>query len=258
MIDSHCHLTMISKEKSEIIKKVGIAADCGIKYIIDVGVHPSDLDERLALLGDLDNVYLTAGFYPDYAYFYQDSEIIDFKDKVLSMNKDGRVIYMIGEFGLDYYHNSEDTYKQIELFEKLIDVSNQLSLPISIHTREAFADTIEVLSKNRVDRQGIIHCFSGGLNEAKKLLDLGFTISFSGVVTYPKNQDLRDVAKYVPDDMFCIETDAPYLSPQKVRSKKNEPSFLVHTATAIGNERGVSFERVFELNYRNVSKLLNI
>ncbi len=258
MIDSHCHLTMISKEKSEIIKVVGKARDNGIYYIVDVGVHPSDLDERFNLLGDLDNVYMTAGFYPDYAYSYKPDEVDAFKDKVISMNKDKRNIYMIGEFGLDYYHNSEDIYKQIELFERLIALSNELALPISIHTREAFADTIEVLSKNRADKLGIIHCFSGGLEEAKKLLDLGFLISFSGVVTYPKNQDLRDVAKYVPDDMFCIETDAPYLSPQKVRSKKNEPSFLVHTATAVGNERSVSFERVLELNYRNVSRLLNI
>ncbi len=258
MIDSHCHLTSISKEKSEIIKVVNRANENGINYIVDIGIHPSDLDERFELLGDLENVYLTAGFYPDYAYSYKDDEVSAFKDKVISMNKDFRNIYMIGEFGLDYYHHSEDIHKQIELFEKLIAVANELALPVSIHTRDAFADTIEVLTKNRVDKLGIIHCFSGGLEEAKKMLDLGFMISFAGVVTYPKNQDLRDVAKYVPDDMFCLETDAPYLTPQKVRGKKNEPSFLVHTATTVGNERGVAFERVLELNYRNVSKLLNI
>lgn len=261
MIDSHCHLTMISKEKSEIIKTIARAKESGIEYIVDVGVHPSDLDERFSLLGDFDNVYLTAGFYPDYAYEYKDDEVLAFKDKVISMNnmnKDSRNIYMIGEFGLDYYHNSEDVHKQIELFEKLIAVSNELSLPISVHTREAFADTIDVLTKNRVNKLGIIHCFSGGLDEARKLLDLGFMISFSGVVTYPKNHALRDVAKYVPDDMFCLETDAPYLSPQKVRSKKNEPSFLTYTATTIGDERKVSSARVLELNYRNISKLLNI
>ncbi len=258
MIDSHCHLTMISKEKSKIIKTIGRAKDSGIDYIVDVGVHPSDLDERFSLLGDFDNVYLTAGFYPDYAYSYKDDEVDAFKNKVIAMNEDKRNIFMIGEFGLDYYHNSEDVHKQIELFEKIIAVSNELALPISIHTRDAFGDTIEVLTKNRVDKQGIIHCFSGGLDEARKLLDLGFMISFSGVITYPKNHATRDVAKYVPNDMFCIETDAPYLSPQKVRSKKNEPSFLVHTATTVGDEKGISSTKVLELNYRNVSRLLNI
>ncbi len=258
MIDSHCHLTLISKNKSEIIKIVSRAKESGIKNIIDIGVHPSDIEPRIELLGNIENVYLTAGFYPDYAYSYTTDELSDFKQKIITLNKDKKNIYMLGEIGLDYYHNSDDTHKQIEFFETLIDMANELALPISIHCRDAFSDMLMVLAKNKVEHGGIMHCFSGGLEDAKKTLDLGFLISFSGVITYPKNQELRDVAKYVPNDSFCIETDAPYLSPQKVRGKKNEPSFLPYTANVVAKQKSMSEQVVFEHCYKNICKLLNI
>ena len=257
MIDSHCHLTSISKEKSEIIKIIDRAKENNINYIVDIGVHPSDLEKRFDILGSMENVYMTAGFYPDYAYSYEEQELSAFKDKIISMNNDKKNIYMIGEIGLDYYHNNEDTYKQQHLFEMLISIANELSLPISVHTREAWNDTISILSKNKVDKRGIIHCFSGELEEAKKVLDLGYIISFSGVITYPKNTMLRDVAKYVPDDMFCLETDAPYLTPQKVRGKKNEPSFIKYIADTVANEKSVNVEKILEMSYHNALRVLD-
>lgn len=256
MIDSHCHLTYISEEKNEIIEIINRAKENNINYIVDIGVHPTDLDKRYNILGDMDNIYMTAGFYPDYAYSYKEEELFLFKDKVASMNKNKRNIYMIGEIGLDYYHNSEATYKQRDFFERLINIANILCLPISIHTREAWDDTLAILSNTNVNKLGIIHCFSGSRNEAKKLLDLGYIISFSGILTYNKNIELREVAKYVPTDMFCIETDAPYLSPQTKRGKKNEPSFLIHTAEAIAIEKSISIDRILEFSYSNTMSVL--
>ncbi len=167
MIDSHCHLNMISKEKSSVIKIIERAKKEGIDYIVDIGVHPSDLEQRITLLGDIENIYLTAGFYPDYAYSYKDEEINSFKEKIAELNSNKKNIYILGEIGLDYYHNSEDVYKQRDFFEKLISIANELSLPITVHIRDAWDDAIETLTKTRADKCGIIHCFSGGLKQAK-------------------------------------------------------------------------------------------
>lgn len=256
MIDSHCHLEYISENKDVVKAVVERAKQNGIKYILDIGTHPSDIDRRIKLLNGIDGIYMSAGFYPDYAEEYKDSEIDEMKNKIALLNKNEKRICAIGEIGLDYHHNSENKSKQITFFEKLLSMSKELNLPVLIHTREAWDDTIKILAKSNV--KGIIHCFSGGLSEAKSILDLGCLISFSGILTYPKNTELRDVAKYVPSDMYTIETDAPYLTPQKMRNKKNEPAFIKYIAETLAFERETPLENIMRDACRNAFRVLSL
>ena len=257
MIDSHCHLTIISKNAKEIETLLKRANKEGIFYFIDVGVNPNDIEFRLELLRDAEGVYLTAGYYPDYASLYTDVDLDAFKLKIKKANENKKHLYALGEIGLDYYHNDLNKKDQKTFFAKLINVASEVNLPIIIHTRDAFKDTFDILKEEKHPERGILHCFSGTVKEAKKALDLGYIISFSGIVTYGKNDFLREVAQYVPSDMYTIETDSPYLTPQKLRGRSNEPAFIPYIAEVIAECRGESPNFVMKNALENTRRVLN-
>lgn len=261
MIDSHCHLTYISKNIKELEEVLKRANKEKIYYIVDIGVHPNDLDERYKLFKNAEGVFLAAGYYPDYANEYDEDDIAAFKMKIETLNsleKNKKVICSIGEIGLDYYHNSENKNEQMEFFSSLMNVAKELNLPVLIHTRDAFNDTFKILKDADNEKRGILHCFSGGVEEARKAIELGYILSFSGSVTYPKNTFIREAAKYAPSDMFTVETDAPYLTPQKLRGRRNEPSFIPYIAEVIADARAESVESVLQKSLDNARRILEL
>lgn len=262
MIDTHVHFTYISKKSKELEEVFKRANKEGIYYFVDIGLHPDDINERMYILSNAEKVFFTAGYYPDYANENSDDTINAFELKIKNLNESSRLgkksIYAVGEIGLDYYHNSENRDEQKEFFFDLCNVAKRLDLPIIIHSRDAFADTFSILKKASLPKTGIFHCFSGGVEEAKKALDLGYILSFSGATTYLKNSFIRDAVKYVPDDMFTIETDSPYLSPQRVRGRSNEPAFITYTAELIAELKNESKEEIMFKALENANRVLDL
>ena len=159
---------------------------------------------------------------------------------------------------LDYHYNYGTPNLQKELLIEQIELANRLDLPIIIHTRDSDNDLITNLKAHPVTNGGIIHCFSSNYKTAKSLLDIGFYISFSGNITYKKSYDIQEAASKIPDDRILIETDAPYLAPQKYRGKINEPSYITETAGYIAELRKTSVENLAKLTKRNAKNLLKI
>ena len=160
----------------------------------------------------------------------------------------------VGEIGLDYYYDGAPRKAQVELMVRQLELARNLDLPVVIHTREADDDTLGLLRE--IPSKGIIHCFTGGRAFCGKLLDLGFHVSISGIVTFKAAENVRDVARYIPDDRILIETDAPYLAPVPMRGKPNEPAFLVHTARFLADLRNMPFEAFAALTTANAQSVL--
>ena len=164
----------------------------------------------------------------------------------------------IGETGLDYYKGYDSASQQSIIFNTHIDIAHKYSLPIIVHTREAAYDTASIINSNRFKGtcvRGVIHCFSGDVSFARKVLDLGFYISFSGILTFKKSVELHEVAKYVPLDRVLVETDAPYLAPDPYRGKINEPSYVYYTAQYLSKLRGCTLEDLSPILNSNFSDL---
>lgn len=257
--DSHCHLALISTTREELADVLARARDAGVTRVLDVGIHPRDVAERSELLAPFrDTVFLTAGFYPDYADEATSEDVQAFVDDVAARNKDKRTICAIGEIGLDYYHNSENKTRQCAFFEEIATAANDLALPLIIHTRDAWEDTLAIIRRVLNEAGGIFHCFSGDKDVMRRVLDLGYVISFAGNVTYKKAEALREAATYVPLDAFTLETDAPYLSPVPLRGKRNEPANVIHTASAIAEARGCERETVIAHANENAERVLRL
>ncbi len=164
-----------------------------------------------------------------------------------------------GEIGLDYYYGKENRKEQCDLFARELAYADELKLPVVIHTREADDDTIGVLKEvpfHGSSLRGIIHCYTGGVDFARKLLDMGFMISISGIVTFRAAENVRNAARFIPDDRLLIETDAPYLAPVPMRGKANEPSYIVHTAKFMAQLRNTDEVKFAEITYNNAVELL--
>jgi len=249
MIDSHCHLEMFKKDISTVIQH---AYDAGVNSIITISSDTDSIDEIIKIAEQYPMVYATVGIHPHDAK--------DFNDKVLrkifELSRHPKVI-AIGEIGLDYHYDHSPREIQKEAFAKQLALARDVDLPVVIHSREAFEDTIKILQEQSINK-GVMHCFSGNLNQAKKALDMGFFISISGVVTFKNAIKIKEVARFVPDDALLIETDSPYLAPEPMRGRRNEPAFLIYIAKALAELRGVTVEDIDRITTVNVNKLFQI
>lgn len=173
-------------------------------------------------------------------------------------------IVAIGEIGLDYYYHPEKPDAQLEIFGKMLSIARENMLPVIVHSRNAEAETLDLLGahakswRGDADRIGVLHCFTASKEFAYKILDLGFYIGFSGIITFRNANDLRELAAEIPADRLLIETDTPYLAPEPERGKTNEPAFLVHIAQKLAEVRGMSKEEVAVLTCRNAERLFGI
>jgi TatD DNase family protein len=259
LFDTHCHLNIIKNNNTDISYIIERAFNKGVTSIFDISAGIADFFIRSTLVKEVTDkhactIYLSAGIPP----YFCDKRISGDIDKVKEQATGERSVVGIGEIGLDYFHDYGEKSQQIKLFVEQIDLANELGLPIVVHTREADTDLLETLKHHQPLKNGIIHCFSSGIPTVKKLLDLGFFISFAGNVTYKKSGQIQDAARYVPDERYLIETDAPYLAPAGHRGKPNEPAFIVETAIFLARLRDIEPEILSYQTTENARRVLGI
>lgn len=253
LFDSHTHvqLSQFDDDRDEVIKR---ALDAGV-WIINAGADRESSKKGVEIANKYkEGVYATVGQHPtegeagfDYEFF-----------KNLAQNEK---VIAIGECGLEYYRieqmedSKEQIKKQKELFIEHIKLAKEVNKPLVIHCREAFPDLIEILQSNNI-KSGLIHFFTGTLDEAIKLLGMGFYFTFGGLITF--NRDFDEIIKFMPLDRIMVETDAPYVAPMSYRGKRNEPAYVIEVAKKLAEIKGVSFEKVCEQTTENVKKVFNI
>lgn len=253
-IDSHCHLDRLnlSLYDDKLTNVIQAANAAKVTKLLCVSVTLKDFPAMAEKTKNFPNVLLSCGMHP----LNQGDEVDINELKHLADNS--RVI-AVGETGLDYHYAPETKKLQLDSFEKHIEVAKSLNKPLIIHTRDAQEDTLAMLrSTNAEQVGGILHCFTETWDMAKQALDLGFYISFSGIVTFKNASALREVAKLVPDDRFLIETDAPYLAPVPHRGKENQPAFVVEVAKHLASIRGQSVETIAKLSTDNFNRLFKL
>jgi len=250
LTDSHCHL--FYDEIFQDIDNILIRSkNLGVNRFICVGTNINDSLLSLDISEKFENVYCSAGIHP------HDSQNVDkdYIQQIELMMRSKRMI-AIGEIGLDYFRNISSKKSQIKVFNELLQLADNINKPIIFHNREADQDIIDILS-SYPNVIGVSHCFSSTLSTAKKLLDLGYYISFSGNLTF-NNSNLPSVAKYLPLDRLLVETDSPYLSPEPFRGKPNEPGRTRYVAEKLAEIHNISFESIAEQTTKNINKLFSI
>lgn len=249
LIDSHCHLNFpdLAGRLPEILANMA-AAD--VRLALAISVSRDAFAEVLALAEANSAVYATVGMHPD------QQDAAEFSVTELVTHAAHPKVVGIGETGLDYHWCQGDLAWQQQRFVTHIDAANQSGLPLVVHTRDAGADTLNLLKAHRA-HAGVIHCFTEDTVFAKAALDLGFYISFSGIVTFKNAQAIQAACQYVPADRLLLETDAPYLAPVPKRGKINEPAYVRHTAEYVAQLRGASLERIAAVSSENFYRLFS-
>jgi TatD DNase family protein len=251
LIDSHAHLEMrdFDHDRSEVIERALVA---GVEYIITVGTNPELSQKAISLAAQFDNVFATVGIHP------HDAAAAD--DKMLERMKElaGQPkVVAYGEIGLDYFRNISPPQKQVEIFSQQMEIARELNLPIIIHDRDAHEQVLRMVEESGI-RRGVFHCFSGDAEMAKKCLNLGFYISIPGTVTFDKAKKITDVVNNIPLEYLLLETDCPYLTPVPYRGKRNEPSFIIHTAKKVAQIKSLPWQEVASAAAANTKKLFGI
>lgn len=249
LVDSHCHLdgNAFGEDRETVIAR---AREAGVRWMVAIGTGdgPPDLEAGIRIAEAYEFIFATVGVHPHDAAKAVDSTWID-----LAALAAHRKVVGIGEIGLDYHYNFSPAETQREVFRRQLELAAEAGLPAIIHTREAWADTAAAIREVYAGAKagGIFHCFSGGPKEAEEALELGFHISYSGIVTFPKAVEIREALALTPDDRILIETDAPYLAPAPHRGKRNEPAYLLRTAEKAAEVRGTRLEDFAALTTKN-------
>jgi TatD DNase family protein len=233
MWDSHFHLMEMRKKMPHAVEVLAEELERGLAGGIDVAVGTEDFNDRAKALAPFPTVYLSAGLYPSAAS-------VDYKNKLLVLEDQLRHhrVVALGETGMDLYRDYASEEAQARLFSDQVDLAMAGRLPLIIHCREAFGPVLNILEAKRPDR-GVMHCFSGTFEEAKRCIDLGFFISFAGNITFPKNEELREVARKIPLERILLETDSPYLAPLPFRGRPASPSLIAYTYACLAKIRGL-------------------
>ena len=232
LVDSHCHLNLLEDvgETREVIDR---ARRAGVSAMLNVSVDLDSLPAVLSPTRQFDNVYASAGVHPNSG---EDREPTI--DDLIDLADDPKII-AIGETGLDYYRSKGDLEWQRDRFRRHIAAAIQTGKPLIIHTRDAWDDTFRILQEEEARRAGgVMHCFTGGWEQAQIAMEMGFYISFSGIVTFKNAQSIQDVARRLPMDRMLVETDSPYLAPVPYRGKPNQPAYVFQVAEYLASLRG--------------------
>ena len=251
LIDTHCHLDFpeFDEDRDEVIRR---AKSAGIGYIINIGSSLSGSKKALELSRQYDFIYATIGLHPHEADKFNDEA----RASIEGLVREDKVV-AIGETGLDYYKNYSKTENQKALFRYLVQLAKDSGLPLVIHNRQAQDDTLKILNEV-MPMKAVVHCFSGDENFLKKCLDSGFFISFTCNITYKKAKDLRALVKLTPLNRLMLETDAPFLPPEGLRGKRNEPAYVKFLAEEIARIKEVGFEEVDRITTDNARRFFNL
>lgn len=253
LVDSHCHLDFpdFADELDEIVARAQAA---NVKIMVTICTRVKQFDQVLAVVERFDNVYCSVGTHPHNA----DQELDISVDQLVELSRHSKVV-AIGEAGLDYHYKKSPRDAQIRGFRNHIAAARITGLPLVIHARSADDDMIDILRDEMKNGQfpAILHCFSSGAELARCGVELGLTLSFSGILTFKNSNDIRDIAQSVPNDRLLVETDAPYLAPTPHRGRRNEPSYVTNTARILAEVKGVSEDEICAITSRNFFALFN-
>ncbi|ATO42847.1 TatD family hydrolase [Loigolactobacillus coryniformis] len=253
IFDSHTHLNdePFAGQEAAYIQH---AHELGVTKMAIVGSDANLNQGALELAARFDNLYAIVGWHPEYAMDYTQQVA----DKLRQQLQQPKVI-AVGEIGLDYHWDSEHHTQQQKIFREQIELAHERHLPISVHTRDALADTYEILKDAHIDEYGgVMHSFNGSVEWMNKFLDLGMMISFSGVVSFKNAPLVHAAAKAVPADRMMVETDAPYLTPTPYRGKQNEPGYTRYVVEAIAKLRNESVETIAAQTYANTTNFFKV
>ena len=251
IIDSHCHIDRVDLDAfgGSIESMLDHARNLSVDKFLCVCIDLEHFDDVHTLSKSYPNIYCSVGVHPTETNC-KDPSI----EELLEYAKSNRVI-AIGETGLDYFHVRKDEADwQRDRFRRHIAASNQSGKPMIIHMRESKEDTIEILSREKAEK-GVMHCFAEDLETAEAAIDLGFYISFSGILTFKSAQDLREVAKQIPTERILIETDSPYLTPVPYRGKPNSPAYTYYVAEKLAEIRNTTIGEIAKVTTQNFNKL---
>jgi TatD DNase family protein len=252
-IDSHAHIdgTEFDVDRDEVITRAHAA---GVSTILNVGTgnpHTDALDRAVELGKVQESIYTAIGTHPHDARHYDAAAEAKIKNLI---NNDHVIAW--GEIGLDFHYDNSPRDVQVDVFKRQLLAARECDLPVVIHTREAEAETIDILQSTEC--RGVFHCFSGSMELAQKAIEIGFMISFSGIVTFKKADELREIAKQVPLDRLLIETDCPYLTPIPYRGKRNEPAYVVEVARCLAALHAVDLEEMGRITTENFNRFFEI
>ena len=244
-IDTHTHI--MEEEASEYCKN---AMEANVKIMLTASEDLETSEMAIRIANKFPNVFACIGVHPSNARDFKDEDINKFRELCKNNN-----VKAIGEIGLDYYYGKEDKERQIEVFRMFLSLAEKVNLPVVIHTRDATADTVNILKEYNVN--GVIHCFSGSIETAKEYIKLGFSFGIGGVLTF-KNSKLFETIKEIPLDNIVLETDSPYLAPEPFRGKKNESKYIPVIGECLANHTGKTIEEIAEITANNAKKIFNI
>jgi TatD DNase family protein len=251
-VDSHCHINFpeLAGKLPDVLESM---AKNRVTHALCIGVNLPELPAVLKLAADHPNIYASVGVHPDYEDTPEPSI-----DTLIALSRHDKVV-AIGETGLDYFRVSGDLEWQRARFRTHIRAARECGMPLVIHTRSAAADTLAIMREERAaEAGGVMHCFTESWEVAQGALDLGFHISFSGIVTFKNAQEIKDVARRVPLDRMLIETDSPYLAPVPFRGKLNEPAYVRYVAEEIARLRDMPLEEVAAVTSGNFFRLFGV
>ncbi len=252
MIDSHCHLDYkdFDRNRQEIINR---AVSSGVHTMINIGVDLDSSVKSLELAAKHEAIFGTVGVHPHDAKTYN----IKVEGELRKMLA-GKKIVGVGEIGLDYYRDLSPRKMQVSIFERQLRMAVENDLPVVIHSRNSFDETIDIL-RDYADflPGGVFHCFPGTIDDALKAIDLGFSVGIGGAVTYPESK-MAAVASEIPLESILIETDAPFITPVPFRGKQNQPAYVKYVVSKIAELRQITFDEVEKVTDRNCQKLFRL
>jgi TatD DNase family protein len=256
LIDSHAHLDFpqFDDDRAEMLER---ARQAGVRTVLAIGSGPGPekLDAAIPFAENYDWIYASVGIHPHEARLATEAHF----EKLAELARNPKVIAW-GEIGVDYHYDYSPKDVQLTVFRRQMELARAAKLPIIIHCREAWADCLQLLESDwrSAGLGGIFHCFTGTLEEARRGVEMGFVVSFAGNMSYPKAQNLRDVARDLPMDRLLIETDSPFLAPQPYRGKRNEPAYVAEVARSLGSVRNLPGDEVARITADNFRRFFGL
>lgn len=253
LVDTHAHLELepLVRDPGGVVKR---ALRKGVRAIITVGIDLDDARAALDIAETFEMVHAAVGFHPHNAVL-ADDDALSRMESLLSHPK----VKAYGEVGLDFYRDRSPRERQREAFGDQLVLAKRGGKPVIIHLRDAYREGLDLLERTApFPEGGVVHCFSGGRDDLDRILSLGFHISIPGTITYKNNDSLRDLVRRIPQDRLLLETDCPFLSPEPLRGKTNEPAHIIHTAKRTAQVRGVSLDDLARTTTENASRLFGL
>lgn len=254
LVDTHCHLDL-DQYKGDVKDVVKKAEQAGVIRILCPGINVPSSEKCVGLAGEYPSVFAAVGIHPHDADKVTGEDVAKIREMALNEDK----VVAIGEVGLDHYKGYSDPGNQKKLFTECVKLSKELDLPLILHSRNAGSDLLDTIrSTDHFTLNGVVHCFSGDLEFLERVLEMGLHVSFTGNITFEKASDLRGMIKHVPPERLLLETDAPYIAPQPVRGKRNEPAYVKYLLDVYAETYGLTPEDVARITTHNADQLFRL